>query len=116
MKCFSYALLNVYIVFVFFAPSLYFSTHTSTRASLRLFYSWIRLWPNFAFAYILFSLSLASHQVYDIVRIMVSYKDMKSMADGVRALQNCADVTIVRAKNRFSTSGVGGASKNVMNE
>jgi serine/threonine protein kinase len=46
--------------------------------------------------------------VYDIVRCMIEYKTMEDMAAGVRALQECEDVNVLRVKDRFSDPTPGG--------
>ena len=46
--------------------------------------------------------------VYDIVRCMIEYKTMEDMMAGVRALEECEDVTVLRVKDRFSAPTPGG--------
>jgi hypothetical protein len=46
--------------------------------------------------------------VYDIVRCMVEYKTMAALAAGVRALEACKNVTVLRVKDRFSNPTPGG--------
>ena len=46
--------------------------------------------------------------VLDIVRCMLEYKTMAAMAAGVRALEKCKNVKVIRVKDRFSAPTPGG--------